>query len=142
MGVADSHRGRPKVMAYEISSTIHIAASPEEVWAILTNLANYPEWHPAYQAVTGDLRVGSTLTIKTTSPTTGNAITLKVKVLTVEPSRELAWASKLLGVTTITRRFLLRAVDGGTELTQAGTYRGMGGSRGPGGARGALKTVA
>jgi hypothetical protein len=129
-------------MAYEISSSITIAASPGDVWAVLADLANYPQWHPAFQSVTGQLAVGSTLTIKTTSPATGNAITLKVKVLTVEPGTELAWASRLLGITTITRRFLLRPADGGTELTQAGIYRGLGGSRGPGGARGALKTVA
>ncbi|HEX4257780.1 MAG TPA: SRPBCC domain-containing protein [Streptosporangiaceae bacterium] len=129
-------------MAYDISSSINIAAPPEKVWAVLADLANYAQWHPAYQAVTGELTVGSTLTIKTTSPATGNPITLKVKVLTVQPGSELAWASRLLGVTTIRRRFLLRPSDGGTELTQAGTYRGMGGSRGPGGARGALKTVA
>ena len=129
-------------MAYEISSSITIAASPGDVWAVLADLANYPQWHPAFQSVTGQLAVGSTLTIKTTSPATGNAITLKVKVQTVEPGTELAWASRLLGITTITRRFLLRPADGGTELTQAGIYRGLGGSRGPGGARGALKTVA
>ena len=129
-------------MAYEISSSISIAATPEDVWAVVADLAHYPQWHPAFQSVTGPLTVGSTLTIKTTSPTTGNPVTLKVKVLTVEPGTELAWASRLLGITTITRRFLLRPADGGTELTQAGTYRGLGGSRGPGGARGALKTVA
>ncbi|HEY2521719.1 MAG TPA: SRPBCC domain-containing protein [Streptosporangiaceae bacterium] len=129
-------------MAYEISSSINIAASPGDVWAVLADLANYPQWHPAFQSVTGQLAVGSTLAIRTTSPATGNAITLKVKLLTVEPGTELAWASRLLGITTITRRFLLRPADGGTELTQAGTYRGLGGSRGPGGARGALKTVA
>ena len=129
-------------MAYEISSSINIAASPEDVWAVVADLANYPQWHPAFQSVTGPLTAGSTLTIKTTSPATGNPVTLKVKVLTVEPGTELAWASRLLGITTITRRFLLRPADGGTELTQAGTYRGLGGSRGPGGARGALKTVA
>ena len=28
------------------------------------------------------------------------------------------------------------------EISDAGTYRGLGGSRGPGGARGALKTIA
>jgi hypothetical protein len=33
-------------------------------------------------------------------------------------------------------------VDGGTALTQAGTYRGLGGGRGPGGRRGALSTLA
>ena len=129
-------------MAYEISDAIKIDASPESVWAVLADLGNYPQWHPAFQSVTGQLAVGSTLTIRTSSPSTGNPITLKVKVLAVEPDTELAWASKLLGITTIKRRFLLRPADGGTELTQAGTYRGLGGSRGPGGARGGLRTVA
>ena len=129
-------------MAYEITSAITIAAPPEQVWAVLTDLDHYSQWHPAFSSVTGQLTVGSTLTIATSSPATGNPIKLKVKVLTVEPDSELAWASKLLGVTTIKRRFLLRAADGGgTDLTQAGTYRGLGGSRGPGGRRGALRTV-
>ncbi len=129
-------------MAYEISDSITIAATPENVWAVLADLDNYPQWHPSYHSVTGQLAVGGTLTIRTTSPNTGNPVTLKVKMLAVEPDTELAWASKLLGITTIKRQFLLRSADGGTELTQAGTYRGLGGSRGPGGARGALKTVA
>jgi hypothetical protein len=129
-------------MAYEISDSIKIAATPENVWAVLAGLDNYPQWHPSFHSVTGQLAVGAALTIRTTSPSTGNPIRLKVKVLAVEPDTELAWASKLLGVTTIVRRFLLRPADGGTELTQAGIYRGLGGSRGPGGARGALKTVA
>lgn len=129
-------------MAYKISDSIKIAATPETVWAVLADLDSYPQWYPSFRSVTGQLAVGSTLTIRTTSPNTGNPVTLKVKVLAVEPGTELTWASTLLGITIIKRRFLLRSADGGTELTQAGTYRGLGGSRGPGGARGALKTVA
>ncbi len=128
-------------MPYEITDAIKIAASPETVWAILTELDHYPQWHPFYQSVTGQLTVGSMLTIKTTSPRTGEPTTLKVKVLTVDTDSELAWASKLAGVTTIKRRFLLSPADGGTDLTQAGTYRGLGGHRGPGGRRGALQAV-
>jgi len=128
-------------MAYEVSESIMIAAPPEKVWAVLTDLPGYPAWHPAYQEVTGQLTVGSVLTIRTTSPSTGNPVKLKVTVTAVEPASELRWASKVLGMTVITRRFLLRPADGGTELTQAGTYRWLGGSRGRGGARGALKTV-
>lgn len=128
-------------MARNISHSIEIAATPEAVWAVLADLPNYPQWHPAYLSVTGQLTVGSTLTIKTTSPSTGDPVTLKVKVLTVEPGSELAWASTLAGITTIKRRFLLQAVDGGTALTQAGTYRGLGGARGPGGRRGVLRTL-
>src|ERR1700744_3987545 len=128
-------------MARNIAHLIRIDAPPEVVWAVLTDLAGYPQWHPAYLSVTGQLAVGSKLTIKTTSPSSGEPVTLKVTVLTVEPDSELAWASKLAGVTTIKRRFLLSATDGGTDLTQAGTYRGLGGSRGPGGRRGALQSV-
>jgi hypothetical protein len=129
-------------MARNIAHSIRIDAPPEAVWAVLADLANYPQWHPAYLSVTGQLTVGSKLTIRTTSPSTGDPITLKVTVVTVEPDSELAWVSKVAGVTTIKRRFLLQAVDGGTALTQAGTYRGLGGGRGPGGRRGALKTLA
>ncbi len=128
-------------MPYEITDAIKIAASPENVWAVLTELDHYPQWHPFYQSVTGQLTVGSMLTIKTTSPRTGEPTTLKVKVLTVDADNELAWASTLAGITTIKRRFLLSPADGGTDLTQAGTYRGLGGRRGPGGRRGALQAV-
>ncbi|HXP56760.1 MAG TPA: SRPBCC domain-containing protein [Streptosporangiaceae bacterium] len=128
-------------MARNIAHSIRIDAPPEVVWAVLTDLAGYPQWHPAYLSVTGQLAVGSKLTIKTTSPSSGEPVTLKVTVLTVEPDSELAWASKLAGVTTIKRRFLLSAADGGTDLTQAGTYRGLGGGRGPAGRRGALRTL-
>jgi hypothetical protein len=115
-------------MAYEVSDSVVIAAPPEKVWAVLTDLDGYPAWHPAYLSVSGQLSVGSVLTINTTSPSTGNPVKLKVTVTAVEPASEL-------------RRFLLRPADGGTELTQAGTYKYLGGSRGRGGARGALKTV-
>ena len=53
-------------MAYEVSTTIEIAATPDNVWAVLADLANYPKWHPMYQGVTGQLAAGSTLTITST----------------------------------------------------------------------------
>ena len=33
-------------MAYEVSTTIEIAATPENVWAVLADLANYHEVAP------------------------------------------------------------------------------------------------
>jgi hypothetical protein len=38
-------RGRPVAMAYEVSTSIEIAATPENVWAMLADLASYPQWH-------------------------------------------------------------------------------------------------
>src|ERR1700761_4787049 len=90
---------RPTAMAYEVTTSIEIAATPETVWAVLADLASYPRWHPAFLSVTGQLAVGSTLTIETTLPASGRKITGKVKVRTVEPGRELRWVSRMAGVT-------------------------------------------
>jgi len=117
-------------MAYDVSTTIEIAATPENVWAVLADLANYAKWHPVYVGVTGQLAAGSTLTITTTHPTTGRTMTAKVNVRTAEPGTELRWASRLLGVTISKRTFRLSPAADGTLLVQTGTYRGIGGGRG------------
>jgi hypothetical protein len=117
-------------MAYEVSTTIEIAATPENVWAVLADLANYAKWHPMYLGVTGQLAAGSTLTITTTHPKTGRTMTAKVNVRSAEPGTELRWASRLLGVTISKRTFRLSPAADGTLLVQTGTYRGLGGGRG------------
>ena len=117
-------------MAYEVSTTIEIAATPENVWAVLADLANYAKWHPMYGGVTGQLAAGSTLTITTTHPKTGRTMTAKVNVRSAEPGTELRWASRLLGVTISKRTFRLSPAADGTLLVQTGTYRGLGGGRG------------
>jgi hypothetical protein len=117
-------------MAYEVSTTIEIAATPQNVWAVLADLADYPQWHPAYVGVTGQLAAGSTLTITSTSPTSDRNITAKVKVLTADPGTELRWVSRPLGVTISKRVFRLSPTADGTLLVQTGTYRGLGGGHG------------
>jgi hypothetical protein len=112
-------------MANEISTRIEIAATPENVWAVLADLAGYSQWHPVFRSVTGQLAVGSKLTIRTTVPPTGRAMTVKVKVVKVEPGTELRWVSKLLGLPISKRTFLLSPSDGGTLLVQAETYQGL-----------------
>ncbi len=94
-------------MAHEVTTSIEIAATPETVWAVLSDLASYPRWHPVFLSVTGQLAVGGKLTITTTHPTSGRTITGKVKVRAAEPGRELRWVSKLAGMTISERVFTL-----------------------------------
>jgi hypothetical protein len=117
-------------MAHEVTTSIEIAAAPDHVWAVLSDLASYPQWHPVFLSVTGQLAVGGTLTITTTHPTSGRTITGKVGVRTVEPGRELRWVSKLAGMTISERVFALSPDAAGTLLVQSQTYRGLGGQRG------------
>jgi hypothetical protein len=117
-------------MAHEVTTTVEIAATPDHVWAVLSDLASYPRWHPVFLSVTGQLAAGNTLTITTTHPTSGRTITGKVRVRAVEPDRELRWVSKMAGVTISERVFALSPAAAGTVLVQSQTYRGLGGQRG------------
>ena len=109
----------------KISATIEIAAPPEQVWAVLADLASYPAWHPMFREASGQLTPGNKITITSTQPQTGHTMTIKVKVLTAEPATELRWVSSVLGLMTSEHSFILSPISGGTQLVQTQTYRGM-----------------
>jgi hypothetical protein len=107
-----------------ISTAIEIAAPPEQVWAVLADLASYPEWNTVFRQASGQLAPGNKITITSTHPETGHTITVKVKVLTAEPATELRWVSSVLGLMTSEHSFILSPTSGGTQLVQTQTYRG------------------
>ena len=109
----------------EISAAIEIAATPERVWAVLTDLASYPQWNPVFREASGQVAVGSQITLTSTQPVTGTTMTVKVKVLTAEPAAELRWVWSVLGLMTGERSFILSPTSGGTRLVQTQTYRGL-----------------
>ena len=112
-------------MTARISATIEIAAPPEQVWAVLTDLASYPEWNPVFREASGQLTPGNRVTITSTQPESGHTMTVKVKVLTAEPTTELRWVSSVLGLMTSEHSFILIPTSGGTQLVQTHDYRGM-----------------
>ena len=111
-------------MPAKISATIDITARPEPVWAVLADLASYPEWNPVFRKVSGQLIPGRRITITSTQPETGHTMTVKVKVLTAEPPTELRWGSSVLGIMNSEHSFILSPTSGGTQLVQIQTYRG------------------
>ena len=109
----------------EISAAAQIDASPQNVWAILADLASYPQWNPLFREASGQLAAGSTLTLKTVRPGTERVMSIKVKVLAAEPGAQLRWISSLPGIITGEHSFTLIPADGGTRLVQTETYRGL-----------------
>jgi hypothetical protein len=112
-------------MPHTISAAIEIAAVPERVWTVLTDLASYPQWNPVFREAYGQVTPGNRLTIKSTQPETGHTMTVKVKVLIAEPPAELRWKSSVAGLMTGVHSFTLSRVAGGTRLVQTQTYRGL-----------------
>ncbi len=78
------------VPAKEIRTEIVIQASPEKVWAILTDFGKYPEWNPFIKSVTGEVAVGKKISILL-APPESSEMTFSPTVLAFEPNKELRW---------------------------------------------------
>ena len=79
----------------EIEKVIDIEAPPDAVWRVLMDFDAYPEWNPFIPSISGRPEPGETLTVRL-EPPGGRGITIKPKVLAVEPGSELRWKGKLL----------------------------------------------
>lgn len=73
-----------------ITTEISIAATPETVWAVLTNFEAYPNWNPFIISITGDKAVGEKLVIRIQT-STDKEMTFKPKVLVFQAHEELRW---------------------------------------------------
>lgn len=66
-----------------ISATVDIAATPQQVWAVLADLDAYPQWNPFIRSASGQVAGGATLTLRLV-PAQGRAMTFRPKVLAAE----------------------------------------------------------
>lgn len=99
---------------------IQIAAPPETVWAVLTELRAWPTWNSDVQSMAfdGPLAPGSTFRWKAGS--TSLTSTLRV----VEAPREVGWTGTTMGIQAI-HVFYLEPSDGGTRARSAESFRGL-----------------
>jgi hypothetical protein len=80
---------------FEIVTDIEIGATPERIWASLTDFAAFPEWNPFVRSIEGKARRGERLTVTIQPPGEG-AMTFRPKVLKADPGRELRWLGHLV----------------------------------------------
>jgi hypothetical protein len=110
-----------------IERSIRIDRPPERVWAVLTDLPAHRVWNPFIREISGEIAVGRRLRVHIVPPG-GRGMTFTPRVTAASPGRELAWLGTL-GMPRLfdgAHSFRLRPTgDGGTELTQAETFRGL-----------------
>jgi hypothetical protein len=108
-------------MAHEIHTDIEIAATPERVWAILTDFAAYPQWNPFIRSIEGQPERGATLKVRIQA-SGAKAMTFRPTVLVAEPGRELRWLGRLLvsGLFDGEHRFVIQPSPAGTVRFEQG----------------------
>lgn len=99
---------------------IQIAAPPETVWAVITDLSGWPAWNSDVKSmmVDGPIAPGSTFRWKAGSASLVS--TLQV----VEAPREIGWTGKTMGIHAV-HVFRFEPVDGGTLARSAESFRGL-----------------
>lgn len=95
------------------SATIHIEASPDDIWRLLTDASSWPEWEPNCTGIDGEVRLGEKLTVHTKLSDRA----FPAKVTAMEAPRSMVWSwSMPLGMFKGERTFTLTEKDGGTEV--------------------------
>lgn len=114
-------------MAKEIKTEILINATPDKVWAILTDFDNYPNWNPFIKSVKGQVAVGNKITARM-EPPGANGMTFVPKVLVFETNKEFRWLGHLLfpGLFDGEHKFeLIDNKNGTTTFRQSERFRGI-----------------
>jgi hypothetical protein len=97
-----------------------IAADPQTVWSVLSDLEGWPRWNEKVRSVSlsGPLAAGSTFQWKT------GPGTIKSTLGEVDPLRKIAWSGHTMGIQAIDV-FRLEARDGGTFVTEEESWDGF-----------------
>ena len=108
----------------EFSATTSIEASPETIWAILTDAAGYPEWDPGMERLEGRIAPGEKVKAFTKlSP--GRAFPATVTEFV--PGQKMTWTGGMpLGLFKGVRTFTLTSQsDSTTEFTLREVFTGL-----------------
>ncbi len=111
----------------ELRTEIEFEGTPEEVWAVLTDLPAYPEWNPFIERIDRELLVGGKLDVRL-QPVDERGITMHPTVLVAEPGRELRWIGHLMipGIFDGQHSFLIEeAGPGRVRFVQSERFGGI-----------------
>ncbi len=100
-----------------------IKASPDRVWALLTDAEAFPRWNSTVTSIEGRIAEGHTLKLKVPS---APQRTFKPKVLAVQPGRSMIWSDGMAPMFKGVRTFLLTPKpDGSTEFSMREELSGL-----------------
>jgi len=103
---------------------ISIRATPERIWALLTDAAEYTRWNSTVEKVNGKIALGEKVTVHP-KINPGKAFPLRVSAF--EPSHRMIWTGGMpLGMFKGERTFLLTPdLTGNTEFSMREEYTGV-----------------
>ncbi len=97
----------------EVRTEIEIKASDEQVWRILTDFKNFPNWNPFIPKISGQLKKDARLKVRI-QPPGDKGITFRPLIVDVDPKRELRWIGRFAvpGLLSAEHIFMIESLEG------------------------------
>ena len=111
----------------KIETSLQIEAPANEVWAVLMDFENLPEWNPTIRSIKGKAEVGEQIEAKLCLPGR-KPMVFKPRVLKREANREFGWLGHLgvKGIFDGEHYFILKPVDEHTtKFIQGEKFTGL-----------------
>ena len=100
-----------------------ITASPDRIWALLTNAAEFPRWNSTVTSLTGQIALGERLELRV--PLDPKR-TFRPRVTKLEKNREMEWSDGMAPMFKGVRRFVLTPrQEGVTEFEMTEEFSGV-----------------
>ena len=112
---------------HELRTQIDIAASPAQVWEILTDFPAHAAWNPFVRSIRGIAKKDEKLQVSV-QPAGGKEMSFKPTVLVADSGKELRWIGRLMvrGLFDGEHYFQLQPnASGGTTFIQGEKFSGL-----------------
>jgi hypothetical protein len=107
----------------ECATAIDVRATPERIWALLTNAADFPRWNSTVTRIAGKIERGEKLAIQVPA---APGRTFKPRVVKLEPGRTMVWSDGFAPMFKGVRTFTLAPnPDGSTAFSMVEVLSGV-----------------
>ena len=107
-----------------VHSELLIEASPEKIWKVLMDKADYEKWNQVLIPIEGDIKKGNNLRYKLIQPD-GNAIEIEMKVVQLVPLKLLNQRGGFPGIFTFNHRYILEPIGNNTKVIIHEDFKGI-----------------
>jgi hypothetical protein len=107
----------------ECAVAINIKATPQRVWSLLTNAADFPRWNSTVSSIAGEIALGHKLALRV--PIAPKR-TFRPKVIAFEPERMMVWGDGAAPMFKGRRTYTLGArSDGSVDFAMVEVFSGL-----------------
>ena len=108
-----------RYLQYRVGTKIY--ASPEVIWALLTDAPSYPSWNSTITSIEGEIAKGEQIKLKAKIDPKR---TFKLEVTSFEPHTRLVWGDGGRAFSGVREFQLVANEDGSTDFTMVETLQG------------------